>query len=233
MTDQATPAQVTTEERAAPRRGFTLVELMTVLAVISILVAIAVPNLRTAADVEATARNMGSLIGEAARTAVLRGPVPPEVVAATGSPYRVRISIVGADPHTMVVDLQYETADGGGNHWYTLQRTTLPHGITIYGQNNYADIVGIATGSSGSGAGTGFGTGSGGSQASGVGTGTGSGNMPDFGSGHSSSVSFGCRSTGECDARTIYVGRTNDFVGDRYRIVILPLSTSPQVLKGW
>lgn len=174
--------------------GFTLVELMTVVAIIAILAAIAMPSLKNPVDVETSTRTVASAIGEAARLAVSRGPIPAEVVAASGNTAnRTRIDITASSPPTLTVDLQVETG-ATTSAWYQTQRLVLPYNIVIQG---YADTANLSTG----------------------------------GAVTSGAVHLECASTGQCDAKTIYMAR--DDGRDPFRIVVLPLSTAPQVLQGW
>ena len=78
------------------QRGFTLTELMVTIALVGILVALAMPNLKVSADSDGVARSISSVIGEGARLAVSRGPVadgsnPIRIQIETGTVNRISI----------------------------------------------------------------------------------------------------------------------------------------------
>ena len=84
---------------------------MVVVALISILAIVAMPALKTPVDVDTTARGVASLIGEAARTAVVHGVVPPAVATDAGENARTKIEIrTTAVPHRIHIWIQTGTA---------------------------------------------------------------------------------------------------------------------------
>jgi prepilin-type N-terminal cleavage/methylation domain-containing protein len=180
--------------RPSAAAGFTLVEMMTVVVIIGILAAIAMAWLSNPTDVETATRSAASAIGESARLAVKRGPLPAEIVAATGNSNRVRVTVSATAPPVFTIALQLETGPATAAFFDT-ERIVMPNNIVLGGYANEADLTGGATQVTGSDA------------------------------------VFECSSNGQCDPKTIYVSQNSG--NDKYRIVIMPLSTAPQVYPGW
>ncbi len=123
----------------SPQAGFTLTELMVVVAIIAVLAAIAGPSLDTPADVASSARTVSSSIGEGARLAVSRGSVAPTVAAAESLTARTRITISQNPPHPVRLEVRVETG-ATTSGWQLVSQTTLARDLVIVGDDTAARI---------------------------------------------------------------------------------------------
>lgn len=202
--------------RKAPysgQQGFSLIEMMVAMAIISILVTTAVAAMDTEPDAEDVAHLLANKMNEGVRQAIAAGALPPEFVTATGMDGRIQMQIV-TDPQ--------------GNQFLLISRLSLdeysspviddtgqiyiPGGVEIVGYDYSA--VTVPTGSD-----------------------------PPNPLGPSNLVTLYARSDGSIFPYDIYTGDRYDAAtlflqsksnpGDRARVVVLPLGGVPLVLSGW
>ncbi|MDX2092118.1 MAG: prepilin-type N-terminal cleavage/methylation domain-containing protein [Kofleriaceae bacterium] len=120
-------------------RGFTLIEMMTVLAIIAIMSSIAMvyvnPKLR---PIDA-AQRLNNLVRTASRQAAQYGPLLASTVTAQGSQRRTRITVSGS---TFTLERLQETPTVA---WTTVETLVLPSEVTLdsfaLAAGAYADVT--------------------------------------------------------------------------------------------
>jgi prepilin-type N-terminal cleavage/methylation domain-containing protein len=119
--------------------GFTLVEMMTVVAIIGVMVTMAIVYLKPKKRTMDVANSVGDMMREANRRAVALGPVRPGVAAALGSKARTRIRATGTYFSTATFILERLVEDPGlatTASWVEISRYTTPSTVVILWWNN-------------------------------------------------------------------------------------------------
>jgi len=118
-------------------RGFTLTELMIVVAMIAVLAGLAIANFDTQPRASDASTTMAALIRETARKAVEGGAVRDDVVAGFGSA-RTRLVVTGGDPILFEIERLVEDEGTSDAAWVVVGTRTMSRGISAGGWSDHA-----------------------------------------------------------------------------------------------
>lgn len=120
-------------------RGFTLIEMMVVVAILAILTTLALIYVRPNARPVDVARRIGNMVEEGGRWAVRYGPVPQALVTAeSGRTRRVRLTATNTTPPTFNLELLTGTTAAV---WYPIDSYTPPKTVTMTWVGNVGDYA--------------------------------------------------------------------------------------------
>ncbi len=120
-----------------PQRGFTLIEMMVVVAIVSILIGLVALSVNAKTQPIDVSTRIGNMVREASRRAISSGSVRADVAVAAGcGSARTKLTTTGT---TFSLDLLVEGATAGTCSWTLLDSYTLPAAVTL---SSYAAAVG-------------------------------------------------------------------------------------------
>ncbi|HWU91036.1 MAG TPA: prepilin-type N-terminal cleavage/methylation domain-containing protein [Kofleriaceae bacterium] len=115
-----------------PPRGFTLTEVMVVVAIVGVLISMALVYLQPKVKSIDVATRVGDLVREASRRAIALGPVRPDVALGLASKARTRVrgTTSGPRPTFVLERLQEDPPSSHGGAWiavlqYTVDKNTV------------------------------------------------------------------------------------------------------------
>ncbi len=112
------------------KRGFTLVELMAVVAIMGVMLAIAGVTIMKDPTARDISHRLSGMIGEAARKAISGGPMTPAAIAAEGTTARTRVRMYGAAGAQTAITERYNDTSAA---WEIISKYNVARNIDVVG----------------------------------------------------------------------------------------------------
>lgn len=121
----------------ARQRGFTLVELLAVIAIMGVMLTMAAVAIASDPDVEDIGHRISGLVEEASRKAVAGGPMTADAIASEGTKARTRVRIYGVARNQAMITERYDDASG---EWLVIANYRIPTHIDVVGFREQVEL---------------------------------------------------------------------------------------------